>query len=99
MIKVICSNDYKKIEVFGHANYAEYGNDIVCASVSSIIGSSVNLALNFNKNVNYNDDGNKITIINDTNDENVYKTLENMIVCLNDLADQYPKNIKISKGE
>ena len=37
MIKVKLSED--KIEITGHANYDEYGKDIVCSGVSSIKSS------------------------------------------------------------
>ena len=47
MIKVEIENN--KIEIKGHANYDTIGKDIVCASVSSIAISSINLALRFDK--------------------------------------------------
>jgi len=99
MIKVKYNSEYKLIEVTGHAGYEDYGKDIVCASVSSIILSSVNLAHDFNDKIIYKDENDKITIINETNDENVKKVFNNMILCLIDLEKQYPNNIKISKGE
>ncbi len=99
MIKVVYNNDFKNLKITGHAGYADQGKDIVCASASSIILSSVNLAIEFNKDVKYTDDLNKIEIINNTNDENVKKVFSNMITCLEDLERQYPDNIKISKGE
>ena len=40
MIKVVVNNE--NIKISGHANYADYGNDIVCSSVSSIITTSIN---------------------------------------------------------
>jgi len=99
MIKVKYNSEYKLIEVTGHAGYNDYGKDIVCASVSSIILSSVNLAHDFNESIVYKDENDKITIINETKDENVKKVFNNMILCLIDLEKQYPDNIKISKGE
>lgn len=99
MIKVRYNEDLKNLKITGHANYAEYGEDIVCSSVSSIISTSINLAHEFNQDIKYNDDGNKIEIENNTNDENVYKVLKNMIDMLKDLERQYPKNINVSKGE
>ena len=99
MIKVVYNNDFKNLKITGHAGYADQGKDIVCASASSIILSSMNLAIEFNKDVKYTDDLNKIEIINNTNDENVKKVFSNMITCLEDLERQYPDNIKISKGE
>ena len=38
-----------KITISGHANYADYGQDIVCASVSSIVGTIVNCIMNIDK--------------------------------------------------
>lgn len=99
MIKVVYNDNYKNLKITGHAGYADQGKDIVCASASSIILSSVNLAIEFNKNVKFTDDLNKIEIENNTNDENVRKVFSNMIICLEDLEKQYPDNIKISKGE
>ena len=99
MIKVIYNDGYKNLKITGHAGYADKGKDIVCASASSIILSSLNLAIEFNNDVKYTDDLNKIEIINNTNDENVTKVFSNMILSLEELERQYPDNIKISKGE
>lgn len=99
MIKVVYNDNYKNLKITGHAGYADKGKDIVCASASSIILSSINLAIEFNKSVKYTDDLNKIEITNNTDDENVKKVFSNMISCLEELEKQYPDNIKISKGE
>ncbi len=99
MIKVRYNEEFTNLKITGHANYAEYGEDIVCASVSSIVETSINLAHEFNDNIKYSDDGNTIIVINNTNDENVFKTLKNMIDMLIELEKQYPKNINVSKGE
>ena len=99
MIKIVYNNDFKNLKITGHAGYADQGKDIVCASASSIILSSINLAIEFNSGVKYTDDLNKIEIINNTNDSNVTKVFSNMITCLEELERQYPDNIKISKGE
>lgn len=99
MIKVSYNEEFTNLKITGHANYAEYGEDIVCASVSSIVQTSINLAHEFNENIKYNDDGNTILIENNTNDEKVFKVLNNMIDMLIELERQYPKNINVSKGE
>ena len=42
MIKVTfytCNNDYVGLTSEGHANYSEYGTDIVCSAISSITQS------------------------------------------------------------
>ena len=90
MIKVVYNKDFKNLKITGHAGYADKGKDIVCASASSIILSSINLAIEFNSEVKYTDDLNKIEIINNTNDENVQKVFSNMILSLEELERQYP---------
>ena len=52
MIKVLIKkekNNIKKITMNGHANYDDYGKDIVCASVSTLVISTVNAILKFDK--------------------------------------------------
>ncbi len=89
----------KYIKISGHANFNNYGNDIVCASVSSIIYTTVNAILNIDSRaIKYTD--NKDFIIEVLKDnEIVNKLIDNMYCLLKDLEEQYPKNINISKGE
>ena len=88
------------ITVSGHANYADVGYDIVCASVSSIVGTVVNCIMNIDRDsITYIDDGNVITITK-INDNNVVNTiLDTMIEILKDLEKQYKENIKIESEE
>lgn len=97
MIRVVKENNYIKIS--GHANYAEYGQDIVCASVSSIVYTTVNGILNFDSEaIKVIDEDNFEIIIN--KDDKITSTLiNNMMVLLEDIETKYPKEIKISKGE
>jgi uncharacterized protein YsxB (DUF464 family) len=53
MIKVVVSTN--KINILGHADFSTYGKDIVCSSVSSIMTTTINGILRFNKNyISYN---------------------------------------------
>ena len=98
MIKVKIND--KKITVSGHANYDEYGKDIVCSSVSSIITTTVNaIYMIDSKSINYNDDGNTVTIEVTNNSEITDKLITNMLNMFNDLESDYPKNIKIIRNE
>ena len=93
MIKVVYSSN--SLIVTGHANYDDYGKDIVCASVSSLITCTVNCIYSLNKNsIIYKDDSNTIEI-KILDDENALKLFNNLILMLKDLAKDYPKNIKI----
>lgn len=98
MIKVKYNKD--KIKINGHALYDIEGKDIVCASVSSIIYTTVNALLKINKtSIEFNDDGNTIEIIKLSNDEITNKLLDNMLDLFIDLEKDYPKNIKIESEE
>ena len=42
-VKVLSmKNHIDRIDILGHADYEEYGKDIVCSSVSSIVTTTVN---------------------------------------------------------
>ena len=98
MIKIeICNNI---IKISGHANYASYGKDIVCASISSIITTCVNCIMNIDsKSINYTDDGNVITITKLSNNNTVDIILNTMVEMFKDLESKYKKNIKIESEE
>ncbi len=96
MIKV----DIKKnhINISGHALFDDYGKDIVCASVSSIVITSINGILRIDdKAISYKlyDDGLYIDILK--NDEVTEKLILNMISLLKDLEKEYGKNIKVNE--
>ncbi len=95
MIKV--SIKEKQIVIKGHANYDELGKDIVCASVSSMVITTVNAILRIdNEAIKYSDnDGVIIDIIKDN--EIVNKLIINLISLLEDLKKQYPKYIEIRR--
>ena len=88
------------IEISGHANYAPYGEDIVCASVSSIITTSINCIMNIDsKSISYNDDGEVIMISKLNSNNTVDIILNTMVDMLKDLESKYNKNIKIESEE
>ena len=98
MIKVIYNNN--TIKISGHADYAEFGKDIVCASVSSIITTVVNCVMNIDKDsITYQDDGKTITITKINNNEVVNTIFATMIDILKDLENQYKENIKVESEE
>ena len=97
MIKVNYND--KVIKISGHADFNTYGKDIVCASVSSIVYTTINGILNINKNAIKYTDNIDLNIEILINDITTNKLIKNMIDLLIDLEKQYPKNIKISKGE
>ena len=97
MIKVNYND--KLIKISGHAGFDEYGKDIVCASVSSIVYTTVNGILNINENAIKFNDAKELIIEVLSDDLVTIKLISSMLDLLEDLEKQYPKNIKISKGE
>ena len=87
----------KNISILGHADYAEYGEDIVCASASSIIICSVEAIANFDINaIDVKQSENKTDIIINSEDDITKKLVNNMLNCLKELEKKYPKNIQIN---
>ncbi|MBQ3020647.1 MAG: ribosomal-processing cysteine protease Prp [Bacilli bacterium] len=93
-----CNNT---ISISGHANYDVYGKDIVCASVSSIITTAVNIIMNIDSTaISYQDDGKEVVITNNNSNVVVNTILDTVFDELKDLANQYKKYIKIeSEGK
>ena len=88
----------KKITINGHADYSEYGKDIVCSSVSSIVTTTVNAILMFNpKTIKYTVKEGLVKIDILKNDETTKKLLDNMINLFEELMHDYPKNIKVER--
>ena len=102
MIQIVLKtkdNEIESISISGHAMYCDYGKDIVCASASSIVISSINGILLFDKNsIDYKEG--KTLVINNLKHDKVTNTLlANMINNLSELENNYPKNINIRKEE
>lgn len=94
MIKVEMENN--KIEIKGHANYDDYGKDIVCASVSSIVITTINAIIEFDpESIYYEDLNNRILIEKLKDDDITNKLINNMIELLEELEKSYKDNIKI----
>ncbi len=98
MIKVYIKKN--EIVIAGHADFDLYGKDIVCASVSSVVITSVNACLRIDeKALTYKEDKDKLTIKITSDNTNVLLIIENMIAMLSELAQTYNKNIKIIKED
>lgn len=94
MIKVEIENN--KVEIKGHANYDDYGKDIVCASVSSIVITTINAIIEFDpESIYYEDLNNRILIEKLKDDDITNKLINNMIELLEELEKSYKDNIKI----
>ena len=98
MIKIKVTKN--NISILGHANYDDYGKDIVCAAVSSITLCSVEAIASFdNEAIDIKQTKDKLDITINKDDNITNKLVNNMINCLKELEKKYPKNIKITDKE
>lgn len=89
-------NNIEEVSIKGHANYKEYGKDIVCSAVSSIAICTINAIYSFSDNsieVEESDGYLHIKILKQ--DDITITLIKNMIRCLKDIESNYPTNIKI----
>lgn len=96
-IKVEYDNNFiSKIVITGHANYDDYGKDIVCAAVSASVLTTINgiIALD-NSILEVNNVLDKMTIKVLKNEKISQVLLNSMLSNLKSLVVEYPKNIKI----
>jgi len=95
MINIIKRDN--KITISGHANFKKT-NDIVCASVSSIMYTTINALLKFDiKSIDFIDDGIVSTIIINKNDKITKTLIDNMISAFIEIEESYPKNVKFKE--
>lgn len=98
MVKVnyfVKDDKIEKIILKGHSNYDDYGKDIVCASISSIVITTINACLKIEKNSIKHSEENEtvITVLKHT--KTIDTLINNMIDLLTELSKQYKNNIKI----
>ena len=97
MIKVIIKKDL--ISISGHACYDDYGKDIVCASFSTMIITTINAILTFDQDAISYTDTNDLEIINIKKDNITNNLLNNLVNMIYELRDNYNKNINIKEED
>ena len=100
MIKVRITkknNVIESIHCNGHANYSRDGKDIVCASFSTMIITTINAILEFDKDAISYTDTNDLKIINIKKDNITNGLLNNLVNMIYELRDNYDKNIKVKE--
>ena len=97
MIKVLRSK--KNISITGHAMYDDFGKDIVCSAVSSIVITSLNGTLSINPSaLIYNNSKDGLEIEIKSFDDITLKVIDNMMELLIKLSNDYPNNIQVKEG-
>lgn len=97
-VNILVNDNIQEINIIGHANYDEYGKDIVCSATSSIVITSVNAILSFDEDyIDYVETKDKFIIKINKYDSIVDKLITNMLNLLKELEKDYPKYIKIKE--
>lgn len=85
------------IKISGHAEYAEEGFDIVCASVSCIAITTVNAIISINEDCLLYSEADGVLEIGILKHDNVTdKLIQNMLSLLKNLSLDYKKYIKVN---
>lgn len=98
MVKVnyfVKDSKVERIILKGHSNFDDYGKDIVCASISSIVITTVNACLKIDKDSIKHSEGKDVVITINNHSEVIDTLINNMIELLTELSKQYENNIKI----
>lgn len=99
MIKVKVTKDsdiIKSVSILGHAMYADFGKDIVCSAASSIVTTTINGILSFDKEgLSYEVSKDGLVIKNIKTDNITQTLLNNMISLLKELEKDYPTNVEV----
>ena len=95
---IIVKRKFSKISITGHSMYANFGKDIVCSAVSSIVITTINGILKINEQAIKvkKDSGIEIEVLK--KDKVTLSLINNMLQELKELEKQYPKNIIIKEG-
>ena len=103
MIKILITRKEDiiiRVEVKGHAGYAEYGKDIVCSAVSGIVqtvGASLDL---MQKDLTTQKEGHVMIDVTNIDDKYMHDAqvlLDALVLGCDNIRKQYPKNIKMEE--
>ena len=96
MIRINISKD--QITIKGHADYEEFGKDIVCASVTSIATTTINAIIRLDSEaISFKSTSGLIDIKVNKHDNLVDTLLLNMTELFKELEKDYEKYIKINE--
>lgn len=100
-VKVYISDEglVTSFRMSGHADYGEYGKDLVCAGASAVVFGSVNAILNMAEaepEIDMDEDDGLFNFTAASPDDDKLQTiLETMIISLKTIEEEYGEHIKI----
>lgn len=100
MIRITIEKNQKVdcITVEGHAGYGVAGTDIVCASVSSILITTINAMLRVDaSSIHYEQKEAHVTLKILKHSDTIDLLMDNLVALLEELEQDYKKYVKINK--
>jgi len=85
-------------KVGGHSGYAESGQDIICAAVSSAVELAeciINDSMNADAKVSVNNKTAEVSVTLKDDDKNARAVIEGLKTYLAYLSEEYPENIRV----
>lgn len=89
------NNNITYINVTGHAEFADYGSDIVCSAVSCLCFTIANQLLSIDDSLNITAENNDFSFTNLSDTHDVQLLLNTLVNGLVQVEDEYSKNIKV----
>ena len=91
------NNQIQSFKIIGHADYAEYGYDIVCSGITTAVFTSLGLIKKYlnESEYDYQELDGTIALSFKATNQIVNDIIENLIEVLKNIERQYPKNLKI----
>ena len=93
----ITDERYVSLSVTGHADFGEYGRDLICAAVSSIIFGFMNALDETGEDLEISQKENEITIIDHSGSDRVQEYFALVIVQLKTIEESYGQYITIER--
>ena len=97
MIQILISkhnNEYSRLEAFDHAEYDDYGKDIVCSAVSVLIINTANSLEKFTDDLilaETHEDGTTEILLNEHPSKEAALLLDSLVLGLEGIQNQYGK--------
>jgi uncharacterized protein YsxB (DUF464 family) len=99
---IIIRYNQNEITASGHSGYAESGNDIVCASISTAFRTTAEImnAMGYKFFLGISEEVPYIGIqLSDEFYEQTYPYFKTLVKIVKDLAEEFPKNLKVFEVE
>lgn len=84
--------------VKGHSEYADRGNDIVCAGVSALTQAAILGLRYYDVDMDVSMSHGEMTVQINKNEDIVKPIFTAMVVGLKEIAKQYPENVRLKGG-